>query len=61
MENTTHLVPKPCTGAGSARPAVDCDLTRLATLLLAFHSDAWIFPAAYYWLTWAFLGASLFG
>ena len=59
--NTTQMVTKPCSGAGSARPAIDCDLTRLATLLLAFHSDVWIFPAVYYWLTWVFLVTAFFG
>ena len=37
------------------RPIEDCNMTILATFLLAFHTKAWIFGAVYYWLTWIFL------
>ena len=36
-------------------PIEDCNMTILATFLLAFHTKAWIFGAVYYWLTWIFL------
>ena len=44
----------------SHAPAHQCVMTRVAVLLLAFHTKVWIFGAAYYWLTWFFL-LSVFG
>jgi len=39
----------------------DCVPSRISMLLLAFHYKAWIFGAAYYWLTWLLLGLVLLG
>ena len=36
-------------------PAEQCNMTRVAYLLLAFHTKAWIFGAFYYWLTWVLI------
>ena len=36
-------------------PKDECNMTIIATFLLAFHTKAWIFGAVYYWLTWIFL------
>ena len=33
----------------------NCDMSRISVLLLEFHYKAWIFGAAYYYLTWLFL------
>ena len=42
-------------------PADVCNMTRVAFLLLAFHTKAWIFGAFYYWLTWVFIVILLIG
>jgi len=36
-------------------PLNECNMTIIATFLLAFHTKAWIFGAVYYWLTWIFI------
>lgn len=36
-------------------PEAECNMTIIATFLLAFHTKAWIFGAVYYWLTWIFI------
>ena len=36
-------------------PVHQCVMTRVAVLLLAFHTKVWIFGAAYYWLMWMLL------
>ena len=33
----------------------NCDMSRISVLLLEFHYKAWVFGAAYYYLTWLFL------
>ena len=45
----------------SHAPANECNMTRVAFLLLAFHTKAWIFGAFYYWLTWVFIIILLIG
>ena len=35
--------------------------SRISVLLLSFHYKAWIFGAAYYWLTWVLLVSVLCG
>ena len=35
--------------------------SRVSVLLLSFHYKAWIFGAAYYWLTWILLVSVLCG
>lgn len=42
-------------------PVDECNMTRIAVILLAFHSKAWIFGAAYFWLVWIFLLVILLG
>ncbi|GBL86202.1 putative lysosomal cobalamin transporter [Araneus ventricosus] len=37
--------------------ADDCLMTRAGAFILSFAYKAWIFPAAYFWLTWVFLAA----
>ena len=39
----------------------ECNMTIIATFLLAFHTKAWIFGAVYYWLTWIFIAIILGG
>ena len=39
----------------------NCVPSRISVLLLSFHYKAWIFGAAYYWLTWVLLGSVLCG
>jgi len=39
----------------------NCVPSRISVLLFAFHFKAWIFGAAYYWLTWSLLAAILVG
>lgn len=39
----------------------NCVPSRISVLLFSFHYKAWIFGAAYYWLTWVFLAAVLGG
>jgi LMBR1 domain-containing protein 1 len=39
----------------------DCLPSRISVLLFAFHYKAWIFGAAYYWLTWLLLATILGG
>lgn len=39
----------------------DCTVTRMVYLLVSFFYKMWIFGAAYYYLTWAFLGMTLLG
>ena len=39
----------------------NCVPSRSSVLLFAFHFKAWIFGAAYYWLTWSLLAAILGG
>lgn len=39
----------------------NCVPSRISVLLFSFHFKAWIFGAAYYWLTWTLLGAILGG
>lgn len=39
----------------------DCVPSRISVLLFAFHFKAWIFGAAYYWLTWILLATILGG
>lgn len=36
-------------------PASGCNMSRIAYILLAFHSKVWIFGALYYWLVWVFI------
>ncbi len=50
--NTTNNVVKRCSDL-DANP--ECNMSRIALLLLAFHSKAWIFGAAFFYLVWAFL------
>jgi len=38
-----------------------CVPSRISVLLLSFHYKAWIFGAAYYWLTWVLLVSVLCG
>lgn len=57
--NVTTLTVHACSEVDA--PQDECTLTRVAFLLLAFHSKAWIFGALYYWLTWAFLAVVLMG
>ncbi|GIY50611.1 lysosomal cobalamin transport escort protein LMBD1 [Caerostris darwini] len=40
--------------------ADDCVMTRAGAFILSFAYKAWIFAAAYYWLTWVFLIAFVF-
>lgn len=42
-------------------PPDECNMTIIATFLLAFHTKAWIFGAVYYWLTWIFIAIILGG
>jgi len=43
-------------------PAKDiCVPSRISSLLLAFHSQTWIFGAIYYFLTWGLIGCTLMG
>ncbi|RUS69725.1 hypothetical protein EGW08_022511 [Elysia chlorotica] len=39
----------------------DCTVTRMVFLLVSFFYKMWIFGAAYFYLTWAFLGTMLIG
>merc|ERR1719222_930535 len=50
-----------CSNNNRAREKDDCVPSRIAVLLFAFHLKAWIFGAAYYWLTWVLLAAILGG
>ena len=36
-------------------------MSRIAYLLLAFHSNLWLFGALFYWMIWAFLAVVLLG
>jgi LMBR1 domain-containing protein 1 len=38
-----------------------CVVTRMVLLLVRFFYKMWVFGAAYYWLTWVFLGTFLLG
>ncbi|CAG5116660.1 unnamed protein product [Candidula unifasciata] len=38
-----------------------CVVTRMTLLLVRFFYKMWVFGAAYYWLTWVFLGTFLLG
>lgn len=55
---TKHVVEK-CDDLES--PTTDCNMSRIAYLLLAFHAKAWIFGALYYWMIWIFLAVILSG
>jgi len=50
-----------CSAKNYALEKDDCVPSRISVLLFAFHFKAWIFGAAYYWLTWVLLGAILGG
>lgn len=56
--NMTKLSLEPCTTEVSAD---DCTITRMALLLTRFFYKMWFFGAAYYFLTWGFLGFVLIG
>ncbi|KAL8570663.1 hypothetical protein ACOMHN_039098 [Nucella lapillus] len=56
--NVTKLSLEPCTTEVSAD---ECTITRMALLLTRFFYKMWFFGAAYYFLTWAFLGFVLIG
>ncbi|XP_041357046.1 probable lysosomal cobalamin transporter [Gigantopelta aegis] len=55
--NTTSHKTEPC----STEVKDSCVITRMALLLTRFFYKMWFFGAAYYWLTWVFLGIYLFG
>lgn len=42
-------------------PLHDCQMTRIAHLLLAFHANSWIFGAIYFWFGWLLLVAIVGG
>ncbi|CAL1530463.1 unnamed protein product [Lymnaea stagnalis] len=56
--NVTSSSVKQCTTAVSEDL---CVVTRMTLLLVRFFYKMWVFGAAYYWLTWAFLGTFLIG
>lgn len=55
---TEHKVEK-CDDIES--PSSGCNMSRIAYILLAFHSKVWIFGALYYWLVWVFIVVVLVG
>ena len=62
--NTTEYVTKLCKDVPMTKIdplPEDCNMSRIAYLSLAFHSTAWIFGAAYFWLIWLFLVVILVG
>ena len=52
VDDKTQQVVKRCS---DLEPNADCNMSRMAVLLLAFHAKAWIFGAAYFYLVWVFL------
>ncbi|XP_059144900.1 probable lysosomal cobalamin transporter [Physella acuta] len=56
--NSTSTVIKQCTTEVSEDY---CVITRMTLLLVRFFFKMWFFGAAYYWLTWVFLGTFLIG
>merc|ERR1712142_1092869 len=58
-DNKTMVVR--CAGTNFLEKQFECTPSRISVLLLSFHYKAWIFGAAYYWLTWLFLAAVLGG
>ncbi len=70
MNNVTKTVTERCGDYGhgpalhpgsTSREITHCDVSGIASLLLSFHSSAWIFAAIYYWLCWAFLVCTALG
>ncbi|XP_005110319.1 probable lysosomal cobalamin transporter [Aplysia californica] len=53
---TIHTTVKQCTTEVSED---FCVVTRMTLLLVRFFYKMWVFGAAYYWLTWVFLGTVL--
>jgi len=58
-DNKTMVVR--CAGTNFLEKQFECTPSRISVLLLSFHYKAWIFGAAYYWLTWTFLVVIAFG
>ncbi|XP_013083911.2 probable lysosomal cobalamin transporter [Biomphalaria glabrata] len=56
--STVSLEVKQCTTEVSED---HCVVTRMTLLLVRFFYKMWVFGAAYYWLTWLFLGTLLIG
>ncbi|KAK7100447.1 probable lysosomal cobalamin transporter [Littorina saxatilis] len=56
--NTTTYSLEPCTTEASTG---ECTITRMSLLLTRFFYKMWFFGAAYYFLTWGFLGFVLLG
>lgn len=50
-----------CSAGNLPRDKDLCVPSRISALLLAFHSQTWLFGAVYYWLTWGLLGSTMVG
>lgn len=59
VNETTHTVEvKPC---NTEETFDNCVVTRGSFMIMRFFYKAWIFGVAYYWMTWAFLAATVLG
>merc|ERR1719150_2099725 len=59
VDNVTSILR--CSSKTFPEEKDNCVPSRISVLLFSFHYKAWIFGAAYYWLTWVLLGSVLCG